>query len=300
MRSSARSRGSRTRSSSATRTSTQVALVGIHTRGVPLAQRLRRLIAERSGVEVALGAVDITFYRDDVARPRRRRAAARAAGRALDRARLPARGDDRACSSTTSSTPAARSAPRSRRSSTTAARRASSSPCLVDRGHRELPIRPDYVGKNLPTARERADPGAARRGRRGRPRPAHRLRARRRPMADIRLVTSDLCRPAAAAPAPALDRRPDARRRRADARHRAARFAALARARGEEAADAARAARSSTSSTSPRRARSSSFELAAKRLSADTMTIKRRGLVGRQGRVAQGHGAHARAPTTPT
>ena len=43
-----------------------VALVGIHTRGVPIAQRLKRLIAERSGEEVALGAVDITFYRDDV------------------------------------------------------------------------------------------------------------------------------------------------------------------------------------------------------------------------------------------
>src|ERR671936_1779694 len=43
-----------------------VALVGIHTRGVPLAQRLRRLIEEFSGVEVALGTVDITFYRDDV------------------------------------------------------------------------------------------------------------------------------------------------------------------------------------------------------------------------------------------
>ena len=44
----------------------QVALVGIHTRGVPLAQRLRRLIAERTGQEVRLGSVDITFYRDDV------------------------------------------------------------------------------------------------------------------------------------------------------------------------------------------------------------------------------------------
>ena len=43
-----------------------VALVGIHTRGVSLAQRLRRLIEEFSGVEVALGTVDITFYRDDV------------------------------------------------------------------------------------------------------------------------------------------------------------------------------------------------------------------------------------------
>src|SRR5205807_6071365 len=43
-----------------------VALVGIHTRGVPLAQRLRRLIEDFAGVEVALGTVDITFYRDDV------------------------------------------------------------------------------------------------------------------------------------------------------------------------------------------------------------------------------------------
>src|SRR3954465_15852961 len=43
-----------------------VALVGIHTRGVPLAHRLRRLIEERSDVEVDAGAVDIPFYRDDV------------------------------------------------------------------------------------------------------------------------------------------------------------------------------------------------------------------------------------------
>ena len=40
---------------------------------------------------------------------------------------------------------------------------------LVDRGHRELPIRPDYVGKNLPTARSRARQRPAVRGRRGRP-----------------------------------------------------------------------------------------------------------------------------------
>src|ERR671922_140063 len=44
----------------------RVALVGIQTRGVPLAQRLRRLIEERAGDAPALGAVDITFYRDDV------------------------------------------------------------------------------------------------------------------------------------------------------------------------------------------------------------------------------------------
>ena len=44
----------------------EVALIGIHQRGVPLAQRLRRLIAERTGQEVPVGQIDITFYRDDV------------------------------------------------------------------------------------------------------------------------------------------------------------------------------------------------------------------------------------------
>ena len=44
----------------------EVALVGIHTRGVPLAHRLRRLIQDLSGQEPALGSLDITFYRDDV------------------------------------------------------------------------------------------------------------------------------------------------------------------------------------------------------------------------------------------
>src|SRR3954462_4619494 len=44
----------------------QVALVGIQTRGVPLAHRLRRLIEEFTGTEVELGTLDITFYRDDV------------------------------------------------------------------------------------------------------------------------------------------------------------------------------------------------------------------------------------------
>src|SRR6266511_3987499 len=44
----------------------RTALVGIHTRGVPLAQRIRRLIAERAGAELPLGTLDISFYRDDV------------------------------------------------------------------------------------------------------------------------------------------------------------------------------------------------------------------------------------------
>src|SRR5256885_482309 len=47
----------------------EVALVGIQTRGVPLAQRLARLIEERAGEAPELGAVDITFYRDDARVP---------------------------------------------------------------------------------------------------------------------------------------------------------------------------------------------------------------------------------------
>ena len=94
-----------------------LALVGIHTRGVPLAYRLRALVEERSGVEVDIGTVDITFHRDDVLFSGR---TIRAAIDALLEYGRPARVQ---------------------------------LAVLVDRGHRELPIRPDYVGKNMPTAR---------------------------------------------------------------------------------------------------------------------------------------------------
>ena len=72
----------------------RLALVGIHTRGVPLAQRLRRLIAERTDEDV--GARVARHHLLPRRRPgaRRRGAAARAAARARDDARLPARGDD--------------------------------------------------------------------------------------------------------------------------------------------------------------------------------------------------------------
>ena len=132
---------------------TQVALVGIHTRGVPLAQRLRRLIAERSGVEVALGAVDITFHRDDVAvrngaAPLHAQPVVRST--ALD---FPLTGmtcvlvDDVLYTGRTIRAAIEAIFDFGRPTRVQLA-------CLVDRGHRELPIRPDYVGKNLPTARE--------------------------------------------------------------------------------------------------------------------------------------------------
>jgi pyrimidine operon attenuation protein/uracil phosphoribosyltransferase len=129
-----------------------VALVGIHTRGVPLAQRLRRLIEERAGEAPELGAVDITFYRDDVQvrggeGPLHAQPVVRAT--ALD---FPLEGrtvvlvDDVLYTGRTIRAAIEALFDYGRPARVRLA-------CLVDRGHRELPIRPDYVGKNLPTAR---------------------------------------------------------------------------------------------------------------------------------------------------
>jgi pyrimidine operon attenuation protein/uracil phosphoribosyltransferase len=130
----------------------RVALVGIQTRGVPLAQRLRRLIAERAGEDVQLGTLDITFYRDDV---QVRGGEAPLHAQPLVRATtldFPLEGmtcvlvDDVLYTGRT-----IRAAIEALFSYGRPARVQLA--VLVDRGHRELPIRPDYVGKNLPTAR---------------------------------------------------------------------------------------------------------------------------------------------------
>jgi pyrimidine operon attenuation protein/uracil phosphoribosyltransferase len=129
-----------------------VALVGIHTRGVPVAQRLRRLIEERSEVEVALGQLDITFHRDDVAVR---------AGRPPEHAQPIVRStrldfdlegktvilvDDVLYTGRTIRAAIEALFDYGRPARVQLA-------VIADRGHRELPIRPDYVGKNLPTNR---------------------------------------------------------------------------------------------------------------------------------------------------
>jgi pyrimidine operon attenuation protein / uracil phosphoribosyltransferase len=130
----------------------QVALVGIHTRGVPLAHRLRRLIDEFTGEEVELGSLDITFYRDDVQvrageAPRHPQPLVRATK--LD---FPLEGrtvvlvDDVLYTGRTIRAAIEALFDYGRPARVQLA-------CLADRGHRELPIRPDYVGKNLPTSR---------------------------------------------------------------------------------------------------------------------------------------------------
>ncbi|TML54632.1 MAG: bifunctional pyr operon transcriptional regulator/uracil phosphoribosyltransferase PyrR [Actinobacteria bacterium] len=131
----------------------RVALVGIHTRGVPIAQRLRRRIEELSGIEVAFGQLDITFHRDDVhvrAGEPPRHAQPLVRSTTLD---FPLEGmtcvlvDDVLYTGRTirAAIEALFGYGRPERVQLAV---------LADRGHRELPIRPDYVGKNLPTARD--------------------------------------------------------------------------------------------------------------------------------------------------
>jgi pyrimidine operon attenuation protein/uracil phosphoribosyltransferase len=130
----------------------QVALVGIHTRGVPLAQRLRRLIAERSGEEVALGAVDITFYRDDV--HVRGGDAPLHAQPVVRSTQLDFTLEGRTCVLVDDVLYTGRTIRAAIEALFAYGRPARVQlAVLADRGHRELPIRPDYVGKNLPTSR---------------------------------------------------------------------------------------------------------------------------------------------------
>jgi pyrimidine operon attenuation protein / uracil phosphoribosyltransferase len=130
----------------------RLALVGIQTRGVPLAQRLRRLIRERGGEEVALGAVDITFYRDDV---HVRGGEAPLHAQPVVRAtRLDFPLEGRTCILVDDVLSTGRTIRAAIEALFDYGRAASVQlAVLVDRGHRELPIRPDYVGKNLPTSR---------------------------------------------------------------------------------------------------------------------------------------------------
>jgi pyrimidine operon attenuation protein/uracil phosphoribosyltransferase len=121
-------------------------LVGIPTRGAPLARRLAARIEAFSGTRVDVGTVDITLYRDDL----RRRGV-----RALEPTVLPDAGiDDRLVVLVDDVLYSGRSV----RAALDALRdlgrpKAVQLAVLVDRGHRELPIRADFVGKNVPTSR---------------------------------------------------------------------------------------------------------------------------------------------------
>jgi len=124
----------------------RVVLLGIPTRGVTLAARLADKIKEFSGVTVPHGALDITLYRDDLDfKP----------PRPLEDTSIPEGGIDQTLVVLVDDV---LYTGRSVRSALDALRdigrpRAVQLAVLVDRGHRELPLRADYVGKNVPTSR---------------------------------------------------------------------------------------------------------------------------------------------------
>ncbi|MET9339776.1 MULTISPECIES: bifunctional pyr operon transcriptional regulator/uracil phosphoribosyltransferase PyrR [unclassified Nonomuraea] len=123
-----------------------VVLLGIPTRGATLAGRLAERIEQFEGVKVPVGSIDITMYRDDLRlRP----------ARPLGRTDLPADGiDGRLVVLVDDVLYSGRSVRAALDALNDLGRpTAVQLAILVDRGHRELPIRADYVGKNLPTAK---------------------------------------------------------------------------------------------------------------------------------------------------
>jgi pyrimidine operon attenuation protein / uracil phosphoribosyltransferase len=123
-----------------------VALVGIHRRGAHLATRLHRLVCDLLDRDVPLGDIDIAFYRDDLS--------LRAADPAVHDSNLSFRLEDYTVVLVDDVLYTGRTARAAIEALFDYGRPARVQlAVLADRGHRELPIRPDYVGKNLPTAR---------------------------------------------------------------------------------------------------------------------------------------------------
>ena len=123
-----------------------IVLIGIRTRGVPLARMIQKKIKEIEGVEVAIGQVDITLYRDDLSKEEIDPVVH---GSQIDfdiNEKIAILVDDVLFTGRTVRAAMDAVMDHGRPVAIQLA-------ILVDRGHRELPIRPDYVGKNVPTSR---------------------------------------------------------------------------------------------------------------------------------------------------
>ena len=122
-------------------------LIGIQRRGVPLAQRIAASIAEHEGVEIPVGALDITFYRDDLSMV--------AQQPVVKGTELPTGIDGKTIVLVDDVLYTGRTIRAAMDALVDFGRpQAIRLAVLVDRGHRELPIRADHVGKNVPTSRE--------------------------------------------------------------------------------------------------------------------------------------------------
>ncbi len=127
--------------------SENLVLLGIPTRGVVLAHRIAELISRIEGTEVPVGQLDVTMYRDDLAHH---------PTRAPQPTEIPATGIEGA---TVVLVDDVLYSGRTVRAALDALNdygrpRAVRLAALIDRGHRELPIRADYIGKNLPSSKE--------------------------------------------------------------------------------------------------------------------------------------------------
>jgi pyrimidine operon attenuation protein/uracil phosphoribosyltransferase len=120
-------------------------LVGLRTRGFPLARRVQQRILEFEGETAPLGELDITLYRDDVHQR---------APRTLSPTSIPVDISDKTVVLIDDVLYTGRTIRAALDALIDLGRpRAIQLLCLVDRGHRELPIRPDFIGKNVPTSR---------------------------------------------------------------------------------------------------------------------------------------------------
>jgi len=125
----------------------ELALVGIRTRGVPLARRIARAVHDIAGHDLPTGALDITLYRDDLMRH------AVGAQPVIRRTEIPFSIDDKRILLVDDVLYTGRTIRAALDALIEFGRpRAIQLVVLVDRGHRELPIKADYVGKNLPTS----------------------------------------------------------------------------------------------------------------------------------------------------
>src|SRR5215208_719529 len=125
----------------------EIALVGIRTRGVPIARRLARALKEINGDEVPTGALDITLYRDDLMR--------HAVGPQplVRRTEIPFSIDNRKILLVDDVLYTGRTTRAALDALIDFGRpKEIQLIVLIDRGHRELPIKADYVGKNVPTS----------------------------------------------------------------------------------------------------------------------------------------------------
>ncbi|MBI4303940.1 MAG: bifunctional pyr operon transcriptional regulator/uracil phosphoribosyltransferase PyrR [Chloroflexi bacterium] len=129
------------------KTAEHLVLVGMHTRGVPLAQRLAANMEDLEGFKIPVGALDISLYRDDLSlldhQP------------TVRRTDIPSSVDGKSIVLVDDVLYTGRSIRAAMDALIDLGRpRSIQLAVLVDRGHRELPIRADYVGKNIPSARD--------------------------------------------------------------------------------------------------------------------------------------------------